>query len=518
MTATTTTGHHHHHHRSDSDNNKKELFAGRCLVLVLVAGVGSVLRSSWTTSHTRLASTTKIISNNNAATRYGRNSTDSRTSSPPPASSSPSPSSLRIRSDDGRNVTDAVEVPFVPTQPITIVCQLSGEMCNNIGKWAHCYALKLWLERESFHGNTNITIAIRHQDHRKWTRGRNDLQQCWPFSRGYSFEATSESLFSDNKGHFFNQLRLQYEQITGWPRNDSDTLTPFDGVNSDSYEEIHEALQLFVETARNEQQQSQQQLLRYLESDSSSTASVNGTNGTNSSAAPSLSLAMLSSESSPSSPTPSVPLFLYANRQLEPDIFVNRYYDDFRKYFRYDLDSKDCCALVPDPDESVFHYRNFLTEMPRKGKQFGFEELGPNQTAEELFGHLEAGSKVAIVTRYYSPESTQPYVDAMTRRGLQVRLVQNQSGVQDFCFLLHARKEMVGFIHSTFFLWAALLSVDGATNVVAYSLNTTEQIRLANYNWTNPSLRSRFQFRVLTPWRENEDDTGEDLPFEKAER
>jgi putative heme iron utilization protein len=59
----------------------------------------------------------------------------------------------------------------------------------------------------------------------------------------------------------------------------------------------------------------------------------------------------------------------------------------------------------------VFHYRNFKQELPRTGKSHGYHEADPQQAANDLFGHLKEGDKIAIVTRF--SDSAQSYVDAL---------------------------------------------------------------------------------------------------------
>ena len=160
----------------------------------------------------------------------------------------------------------------------------------------------------------------------------------------------------------------------------------------------------------------------------------------------------------------------------------------------------------------------------------GFEELSPYQTAHELFGHLQAGDRIAMTTRWHNPLS-QAYVDAMTARGLVVRVVTNQTGVQDFCFLTSAQKELVGVAKSTYVRWAAYLG--NATRARLYAVvhnhdnhstgdknsssattnetfsSTTDVMdhmtrRQWNYSWTHPELRSRLRlelYETTSVWR-----------------
>jgi hypothetical protein len=145
--------------------------------------------------------------------------------------------------------------------------------------------------------------------------------------------------------------------------------------------------------------------------------------------------------------------------------------------------------------------RNFVVEMPRVGPNLGFHELGPQQLARDLLGHLERDDKVAIVSRF-TQETAQPYIDALTERGLNVRFIAGQTGVQDFCFLMHTKKEMIGIAISTYFMWAAYLS--NCARVVAYSVDTVQRRDhfgddYFHYNFTSPVLAGRISFPILSP-------------------
>jgi hypothetical protein len=135
--------------------------------------------------------------------------------------------------------------------------------------------------------------------------------------------------------------------------------------------------------------------------------------------------------------------------------------------------------------------------MPRKGRRKGYEELSPNQTARQLFGHLGRGDKVAMTTRF--DNAALPYVEALERRGIQVRVVSNQTDTQDFCFLMQAQKEIVGLARSTFFLWAGFLG--NCSRVCAYSVDSPDRREAVpnvfdHYNWTHPELQSRVFFEL----------------------
>jgi hypothetical protein len=144
------------------------------------------------------------------------------------------------------------------------------------------------------------------------------------------------------------------------------------------------------------------------------------------------------------------------------------------------------------------HLRNFAAEEPKRRLS---HELGPKQTARDVLGHLHPGDKVAVISRF-SRDRAQPYLDAMEDRGLRVRFIEGQTGVQDFCFLLQAEKEMIGISHSTFFLWAAYLS--NCRRVVAYTVNSDAR-RVGfgdvylNHKHTNPIIADRFSFPIIDP-------------------
>jgi hypothetical protein len=159
------------------------------------------------------------------------------------------------------------------------------------------------------------------------------------------------------------------------------------------------------------------------------------------------------------------------------------------------------------------HFRHYMAELPRKWRSKGFEELSPNQTADELFQHLQPGEKVAIVSRYQTPNALA-YVDALKKRGLEVRLVSQSMGVQDFCFLLNTRKELAGSSRSTFLLWSAFLG--NATTNKLYSIDSPSTRKalgdelFLQYNWTHPQLQSRVRLRLFEAPKEASKDTTEE--------
>jgi hypothetical protein len=253
---------------------------------------------------------------------------------------------------------------------------------------------------------------------------------------------------------------------------------------------------------------------------------------------------------------PSAPMVVVETNSIQEDNFlVDRYYDAIRQQFLV-LNETSCgCSrlrhgnndhiIYPDPDESVFHYRGFATEMPKAYRTKGYQELSPYKIAYQLFGNLQAGDKIALVGRFVNQETktrttissanhnlttntntttttttatTQQIVTALQSRGLIVRVITGGDVGQDFCFLQRAQKELVGMARSTFVKWAFLLGNASMTRLYLVDSplmqkamgspkqNNTKQQQQEeekkdwwnpwNYTWAHPDLRSRFRFEV----------------------
>ena len=149
---------------------------------------------------------------------------------------------------------------------------------------------------------------------------------------------------------------------------------------------------------------------------------------------------------------------------------------------------------------SLQHFRYFARELSiEEQKSRGFQELGPHRVATMLLGHLEPGSKVAMTTRFEDDPLVQEYITAIEKQKLQIRLIVNQTGVQDFCFLLRAKQELIGVAKSTYARWAAYLGT--AERVQLYALDnpgSKEFIQQTmKYPWKNSELKRRIQWPVF---------------------
>jgi hypothetical protein len=146
--------------------------------------------------------------------------------------------------------------------------------------------------------------------------------------------------------------------------------------------------------------------------------------------------------------------------------------DQIMEFFTFDYHKPECCTHLPFADETVLHIRGFEIELAGYISLDLFHELDPMRTAHELLGHLKGGDKVAVVSRF-SEKNVSEYMMALKNRGLRVRYVSGLNGIQTFCFLLSASKEIVGMRKSTFFRWAAILNRQ-ARSVIMYCMNYTQ--------------------------------------------
>jgi hypothetical protein len=78
----------------------------------------------------------------------------------------------------------------------------------------------------------------------------------------------------------------------------------------------------------------------------------------------------------------------------------------------------------------------------------------------------------------------------LTSKGITTRIVEGQTGIQDFCFLMQTKNELIGKYQSTFLRWAAFLgdapinrfyalnqNIDNSSNYTSLQ----EPIRLLEY-------------------------------------
>jgi hypothetical protein len=288
----------------------------------------------------------KKDSNNATEIRRNRSSYDGHRSNVP--SSSRPAAALSNRSSDAQREPDEARqedpnsledgqtqpappppTPPMPPQPppATIVCQLSGEMGNNLGKYAHCHVVAQLLLRR-YHMRT--TIVLRHQDHGKWVKGARDLQRCVPFFRSMDFAGANSREFDSTREMQVAMLgRNASEVLLSRLETSTDRLAPG---------ELDEALRMFadlVEASRRGDPPFRK---------SGTAAEIQRSNGT--------------------SETIRVP-FLHVAWMSSIDAYVDEFVGDFRELFAFDTASLSsngtvaggdiaCCGVLPYEDETVF--------------------------------------------------------------------------------------------------------------------------------------------------------------------
>jgi hypothetical protein len=188
--------------------------------------------------------------------------------------------------------------------------------------------------------------------------------------------------------------------------------------------------------------------------------------------------------------------FLTSHDMSILDVLVDEFYHEIRQWFKLDESAVACCKERPDKDETVFHFRNFIAESKQLLKK-GYQELDPNSTAEVLFANLRPGDMIAIVSRF--TRNLQPYVTALESKGVSVRVVQNQTSVQYFCFLQSTKKELVGATMSSSVQWAAILGNAEQTRLYAVNSTWTQKRGpglFRHYTASRKELRDRLLFPI----------------------
>lgn len=331
----------------------------------------------------------------------------------------------------------------------TIVVQLSGEMANNLHHIAHGVSLQL-MALEEF--GIDCNLVLRHHEgpnnrapRPKWKSARDHIQQCFPNLTSWNFGEGNNNIFLE---------RQNLQKV--WLEGRADHL--FGLVNSQNISEIRRGLTF-------------------------------------------LSDEVLTDDDRPwvDKATSAIRIpFLYLET-LDVFPLIDHYFDQLRDLLVFN--DTACCAKVPEPSDSVFHFRNYQSEMPeRRAYEMGFSELSPRQVATEVFAQMQPGERVKITTRTFN-QKARNYAEALQGRAINASVVTDQSDVQDFCFLKQAKKALVGSARSTFVMWAALLG-DASTVRLYHVDNRGLRDRHPNFwerfthNFTHPRLRDRLSFEL----------------------
>jgi len=320
---------------------------------------------------------------------------------------------------------------------VALIRSIAGEMANNMGFFANAYLQKLQLEAE-LNQNENapvhfqVDIVAEHQDHPwKWQRAFQSMQ-CFEHLQLISV--------------FGGRWDPLYDKVYQWQEAHLAPGSANTTVNLKSsalfVERSLDQMKRFDHIVLDRHRQSQQRL--DMESNGNTALSI-------------------FNKLAASNTTMTLPFLRSAGGMTLGGMRFEVHLEDIRRFFTI---KASCCGpqhLQPDPDATVFHLRNFITENKKHVTERGYVELDPHNTAHVLLGHLTPGSKVVVVSRYWNASNVQEYITAMTQRGLNATVLQPSesfalgSGIHDFCYLRSATKELIGTSKSTYVRWAALL-------------------------------------------------------------
>ena len=144
---------------------------------------------------------------------------------------------------------------------------------------------------------------LQHENSKKWTRGRDSVQQCFPTFRDWEFETDA---------YHTDYFRERGKVAMAWMgKGNMKKLGKINTPNTVS--DVDQALTLFADKTA-------------------------------------LAMQTLSEENSDNH-TITVP-YLRSDILMHSYMYIDKYYDDLREYMQFDYDN--CCKLKPDPDESVF--------------------------------------------------------------------------------------------------------------------------------------------------------------------
>lgn len=325
---------------------------------------------------------------------------------------------------------------------------LSGELGNHLFILANAREMQRYVEQEL--PGVRVEMIGQHQSTSKWVRPASDLHQCFVNFQDFVFTGG----IHDEEHNFAAVEELQEE----WLGPNKTSLL----ANIQTPKQIHFLRSLL-------EQQPQALKLEHGNEDFFY----------------------------------SLPYLTTTSFKLHPPYLLNNesVYRDLREFLRFRDESVDCCPTRVGPDETVFHLRNFFTELQHKTPQFrkahDIIELSPKETADLVFGEGGKGppptdhttntnshtggqtaigraigtrrnsSKIVVIGRF--AETSQPYVEALQSQGWKVQFVEGQTGVQDFCVALSATHTLVGLRRSTFAFMAGLLG--NATTVRLYHVS-----------------------------------------------
>ena len=353
---------------------------------------------------------------------------------------------------------------------ITLIVQLRGELGNQLSVLANARITQL-IAREKY-PHIHIQLIGQHQydESKKWMRGRDDLMKC--FSNAFHDFDFEGGIYDDE---FRTVQTVQQSWLSVAQRNKLSNVRSFHFLDS---------LLLQQEKSHNH---------------------------------PNSSIPVVPSSASKYS----LPYLTAASFSWIDCIRNEGYYNEIRQWLSFNMNA--CCnpKVRPRDNDIVFHYRNFAHELrnsQRNGRPVvvtsNFLEISPDIAANVAFiqhtvshnnhnnnnnSHFDRHSlppNIAITSRYET--GTDPYIAAFRSRNLTSHYVTGQhNGVEGFCYILQAQKEIFGSYHSTYFRWAALLG--NATINRFYTLDPIATTTASQHSGQNTGNISPTTTSTVTP-------------------
>eukprot|EP00980_Cylindrotheca_fusiformis_P015998 scaffold4703_cov108-Cylindrotheca_fusiformis.AAC.6 len=332
-------------------------------------------------------------------------------------------------------------------QTVTVVVQLNGELGNQLHGALHGFCVQRVVEEQL---GLKTKIMLRTQKNSEWRKAVESTKAAFPNFRLFDTREVNTEVFD-------TVHRIQEEWMDSLLSTGQLNLTNIDDPNA---LKVHSC--------------STEKCLSDL---------VNLLNQTLHTQRPKL---------PDESPAISIP-HIYSDAYIHP-YCIEKMHDELKDFLT--VDEEAICRQIPDPDEAVFHFRDYNEEFQGEVRtEQGYEEADPNLMATQLFADYRPGDKVAIISRFQ--ENTEEYIKALREhKGIEARYIQNQTGNQDFCFLLKAQQEIVASRKSTIAFWAAFLGNSKLTRL--YTLSTPETRRkdvdFFEYSYRNENLRDRIRY------------------------
>ena len=334
-------------------------------------------------------------------------------------------------------------------EKIVVVVRLQGELGNNLCKISYGKALQLLLRDR--HGMSNTRLALRPQrDNRKAQFVNQLLRMC--------FEWTQQIDFNETYSGYLPRKIREAKKIGA---------LNFDGDIAHRPKDLLKQLDDAVQTWRTNQ---------------------------------------------------SAPRILWADGYLNPpNSFMLHHYQQELMETTFAL-SPSCCGgatEMPYDDEIVFHLRSFVQEiLPHKARHSHWHEANPKTMSTKILSNLTVnkGERVALVgpptANRFKALAAQGRKHAMAehdeelqKHGVRTRVISSNNVLDDFCFLVNTKKQLIGARQSTFVTWASYIGNANQTQPYAIGDRDTEHI----HSWADtpsdyqpdPLLEKRYHQRVF---------------------